>query len=50
MEKSNEIKTYKYVQGKGKKEKKEGIDMQSLIEVDEEDSYTLKITARENEQ
>ena len=35
---------------KGKKEKKEGIDMQSLIEVDEEDSYTLKITARENEQ
>ena len=39
---SNENKTNKYFERKGKQAKKERIDMQSLIEVDEEDLYTLK--------
>ena len=39
---SNENKTNKYVEREGKKAKKERIDVQSLIEVDEEDLYTLK--------
>ena len=42
-EQSNENKTNKYVVRKGKKEKKEILDMQSYIEVDEGDLYTLKI-------
>ena len=39
-----------YAERKGKKEKKERIDMQSYIEIDKEDLYTLKITARGKEQ
>ena len=31
---------------RGKERKKERIDMQSLIEVDEEDLYTLKISCK----
>ena len=38
--KSNENKTNKYVE---RKEKKERINMQSLIEIDKEDLYMLKI-------
>ena len=34
------------VERKGKKEKKERIDMQSSIEVDTEDLYTLKINCK----
>ena len=37
--------TNKYVEKKGKKEKKERIDMQSKIEVDK-DLYTLKINCK----
>ena len=36
----------KYVERKGKKEKKARIGMQSYIEVDEEDLYTLKINCK----
>ena len=43
---SNENKTNKYVERKGKKEKKERIDMQSQIDVNEEDLYTLKINCK----
>ena len=43
---SSENKTNKYVERKGKKEKKERIDMQSYIEVDEEDLFTLKINCK----
>ena len=46
-EKSNENKTNKYVERKGKKEKKERINMQSLIEIDK-DLYTLKINCKGN--
>ena len=42
----NEYKTNKYVGRKGKKEEKERIDMQSYIEIDEEDLYTLKINCK----
>ena len=35
-----------YARRKGKKEKKEIIDMQSQIEIEEEDLYTLKITCK----
>ena len=45
-EESNGNKTNKYVKRKGKKEKKENIDMQSKIEVDKEDLYTLKINCK----
>ena len=41
--KSNENKTNKYVE---RKEKKERINMQSLIEIDKEDLYTLKINCK----
>ena len=42
----NENKTNKYVKRKGKKEKKERLDMQSYIEVDKEDLYTLKLNCK----
>ena len=45
-EQSNENETNKYVERKGEKEKKEKIDMQSYIKVDEEDLYTLKINCK----
>ena len=45
-EQSNENKTNKYVERKGKKEKKERIDMKSQIEVDKEDLYTLTISCK----
>ena len=38
--------TNKYVEKKGKKEKKERIDKQSKIEVDKEDLYILKINCK----
>ena len=41
---SNENKTNKYVERKGKKER---IDMQSYIEIDKEDLYMLKINWKE---
>ena len=44
---SNENKTNKYVERKGQKEKDERIDMQSYIEVDEGDLYTLMINCKE---
>ena len=44
--KSNENKTNKYVEKKGKKEKKERVDMQSEIEVDKGDLFTLKINCK----
>ena len=40
------IKLNTYIEWKGRKEKKERIDMQSYIEVDEEDLYTLKINCK----
>ena len=45
-EESNENKRKKYVEGKGKKEKKERIDVQSKIEADKEDLYTFKINCK----
>ena len=39
-------KTNKYVERKGKKVKKERIDMQRQIEVDEEDLCTLKFNSK----
>ena len=43
---SNENKSKKYIERKGKNEKKERIDMQSKIEVDKEDLYTLKVNCK----
>ena len=43
MEKSNENKTNKYVERRGKKE---NIDIQIYIKVDEEDLYALKINCK----
>ena len=45
-EQSNENKTNKYVVRKGKKEKKEILDMQSYIEIDKKGLYTLKINCK----
>ena len=41
-----EIKLTNTLKGKKRKKKKENIDMQSKIEVDKEDLYTLKINCK----